>query len=662
MNLLETIKSRVNIVDEIEDRIEIIRRGRSISALCPFHDDKNPSLTISESKQLFKCFSCGMGGDVVKFVMEYEKIPFKTTLKKLAVKYGIPLPSNFNLREAIMHDAHISEKTMHEQAMDLYQRYLLQALKAREGRDYLKKRKISRELIERFKIGFACSSFRKNFLFQYLLKKNSAEKILSTNLVKKNNYGEEQDFFYKRIMFPIRNEKSEVLGFGGRAIQDEQMPKYINSPESGWFKKGELLYGLYESYQLMIKKKIVYIVEGYFDVMALYNIELPAVSPLGTSLTLEQTRKLKRYADKIYLVMDSDEAGVKATLRAIAHVLQLELDAYVISLPSGQDPFDFVQGKKKNEVINFFEEREKHVYDYVIAQFDPSKTNSDNEKKKYFLEVLNFFSLVKDDFLRENFSEKIKEKFKIAPLDYLKRNYLRKKPLTKFKKPEYSQGFSQSFREGRKGREGRESSGVRKPENTMALSLKERELVIFLCQHPAYINKARSTLSKNNFVDQMARYIFQKLVENFSPQIKKIQDVFALFVDPQEKVVVDFITSKLLEQHPERSDANTPNTSNTSNTPNASNKPKPSLGLGPNYIEELFQNKIAVIKINHIKLRKQKITELIKESSEVGSEVRSKGEREGEADKEIYDLMEEKQTIIQEEENLKKFLEEKPFS
>ncbi len=596
MNYLEIIKDKANIVDIISEKINVIKKGRNIKALCPFHDDKNPSLVISESKQLFKCFSCGMGGDVVKFLMEFEKISFKEALKILAERYNVALPSSFNLKDTTYIDLYLLEKTINQITANTYHDYLYKGAEASLGRKYLIKRKINQEALTTFKIGYAPN--KKDFLLNILKKKYSPEKIIKTTLVKKNYYNEYIDFFFTRVIFPIVNEKNEVLGFGGRALKEKQEPKYLNSLEAPWFKKREILYGFRESYQNILKKRAVYLVEGYFDVIAFYQIGLPAVAPLGTSFTKEQVTKIKRYVDKVFLVFDSDPAGVTASLKAIRLLMENEVDGYIITLPAGQDPFDVVSEWAEEKVFDFFAKNQKPIQTYLLDYYNPHKQASPVLKKEYLQEILQYYQVIRDKYLKQNFAEEIEKLFRIAPEKYYQQNQQVRKPVS--------------------------TPAKKNP----SLTTKERELIIFLCNHPSYLNSAKAVLKSTDFEDSFSGYIYKKLILHNNPDFIKIENILKLFAKPDEKVIVDFIISKVVK---------TSSTSSNQEVPQAEN------------VKEEFENRISFLKLENLKNKIEKINIIIKESiKENNDEKREK-------------LQEEKEVLTKEKENLENFLRSSSF-
>ncbi len=591
MNLLETIKERANIVDVIQERLSLNRKGKTIKALCPFHDDKSPSLVISENKQIFKCFSCGMGGDVVKFLMEYDKISFKEALKKLAAHYHISLPKTFNLKNTQYIDPHLKEKTILQTAANAYHRYLLKGKEASSARQYLTKRKITRESLATFKIGYA--PIKRDFLTKIIFKKQDEEKLLQTNLIK-NDYRENfRDFFNHRIVFPIINEKNETLGFGGRALGDAQEPKYINSSEMPWFKKREILYGFRESYQIMLKKRMLYLVEGYFDVLAFHALNLPAAAPMGTSLTKEQLLKLKRYIDKLYLTMDCDEAGTKANLKAIYILMELEIDAYVITLPKGQDPFDLATNLQEDEVYRYLERHQKPIHEYLLEHYQPAEGTSLIEKKKNFQEIMGYYHVVKDKYLKQNLNDLIKKRFQIS---------------------------AEEYQAGQKIKPRSQQKLIKKPAAVPSIITKERELIIFLCSYPSYIKATNSIFDLEDFSDGLAKHIYKKLLYNRSSNLEKIENILQLFPKPEEKPVVDFIIGKTIKF--EKDDSK----------------------LNPMAIEEDFKDRISLLKLAQLNREKTSINELILKSIKLNHL------------KKVAQLEERKMTLIKEQEKLKNFV------
>jgi DNA primase len=351
---LENFLSKISISDVISSRILIKKKGREFEALCPFHHEKTPSFTISPQKGFYYCFGCGASGNAINFVMEFEKIPFREALEKIAKENGIILP-DFKKKPQKEIDLEarrfeILKKIQQFFSQNLYHHQNISSLK------YLENRSISNEEISEFQIGFAPDSF--SSLLEFLQKNNfSQREILETTIVAKNSKGNLYSKFRNRIMFPICDKINRVIAFGGRRLNEEDNPKYLNSAETEIFKKSQNLYN-----QAIAKKSArdsdsIIVVEGYMDVIALAKNNIRnAVAPLGTAISVDQVRLLKNFADKIIFCLDGDNAGARAMKRVIDIILPIldEKKLFLFAfLPQKLDPDDFVKKYGRESMLDF---------------------------------------------------------------------------------------------------------------------------------------------------------------------------------------------------------------------------------------------------------------------------------------------------------------------
>ncbi len=352
-DVLEKVKDQMDIVQLIGEYVHLKKSGSNHVGLCPFHNEKTPSFTVSESKQIYHCFGCGEGGDGISFIMKKENLDFVDALKFLADKYGIPWEENMSRED---NEEKNSLYNMNKEAARYFHNNLMNNRKPRE---YLAKRGITAEIARKFGLGFATEKW--DGLMKHLLEKGFTEdEMLKGGLagIRKDKSGY-FDKFRNRVIFPIIDTRARVIGFGGRVL-DHNLPKYLNSPDTKVFNKGYHLYGLNLLAGNSDRKKVL-LVEGYMDVISLYaggvNI---AVASLGTALTSNQGKLLKRYGEEVYICYDRDRAGIKATLRAIDVLRELEVDPKVVLLPEGMDPDDFIREngrsgfqKKMNDALSY---------------------------------------------------------------------------------------------------------------------------------------------------------------------------------------------------------------------------------------------------------------------------------------------------------------------
>lgn len=390
--IIEDVKSRIDIVNLINEYINVEQSGNNFKALCPFHNEKTPSFCISEQKQIYKCFGCGEGGDVIGFVMKMENLDFLDAVKFLANKYGIDV--SFNINEEQKQKIEKTKKYIDintETARFYFRNLFSQKNKAYE---YLKSRGLDDKIIKKFGLGYSQDSF--NSLKNYLLSKNfEINDLIECGLITKKNE-KIYDKFRNRIMFPIFDYKGNVIGFGGRVL-DDSLPKYLNSPETIVFNKSNNLYGINFT-KKEIKDKTVILVEGYMDLITLYQYGIKNVfASLGTSLTKNQALLIKKCANTVIISYDKDDAGIKATLRAIEILTSLDINVKVLDLKESKDPDEFIRKYGKNE----FEEAIKNSSHHIKFKIDLLKKNyntqNENEKIEFTQKAINIIKTLKNN-------------------------------------------------------------------------------------------------------------------------------------------------------------------------------------------------------------------------------------------------------------------------
>jgi DNA primase len=361
----EEIKRAVDIVELIGQFVQLKRAGLNYIGLCPFHSEKAPSFSVSPSKQIFHCFGCKQGGDLFAFWMAYHQVSFPQAMRDLAEKYHISLPETHPghtgsgegaRREALL--------KLNETAAQFYHHLLTRSDKGKAGRDYFERRGIPAEIIASFRLGYASDDWEG--LTAFLKgKKADLEKAVQAGLIIPRKGGGHYDRFRGRVLFPIINMRQQVVGFGGRVL-DHSLPKYLNTPETAAFQKGELLYGLHDAHGPIREKGRAVIVEGYTDVLALRKHGFrEAVATLGTALTRDHIRRLKGYAKETVVVFDADAAGKAAALRSLSIFLDEGMSARVMVLPEDEDPDSFVN---KNGLPLFLErlDRAAPMFDFFL--------------------------------------------------------------------------------------------------------------------------------------------------------------------------------------------------------------------------------------------------------------------------------------------------------
>ena len=344
MDFAEQLKSSIDIVKVVGEYVRLRRTGSGgrHTGLCPFHQEKTPSFSVNQTRQFYKCFGCGVAGDVIKFVMEIEGMPFWEAAKLLAERHGIPLPkrgdysdAESKLRAALMEMQSIAAQTFQAQ---------LRAPAGSEARGYLERRGVSPEMTEAFGLGYADPSGQ-SLLRRLTEGSFSAEQLEASGLVRRRQEGGGfYDAFRGRLMFPIHNESGKVIAFGGRAMRDDDQPKYLNSPETPIYRKTSVLYNLHRAKEQMRRRNRAVLVEGYMDVIGAYSAGVnEVVASCGTALTPPQVRAIRRHADTVVVNFDPDTAGANAAERAIQILLDEGVHVRVLTLDGGLDPDEYVK-------------------------------------------------------------------------------------------------------------------------------------------------------------------------------------------------------------------------------------------------------------------------------------------------------------------------------
>lgn len=418
-SFIDDIQTRTDIVEVISGYIPLKRAGRNFKANCPFHGEKTPSFMISPQKQIFHCFGCGEGGGVIQFLMMHEKMTFVEAVELLAKRLGIEIPYQRQEKDRFKN---VLYDCLNE-AASFYHKTLLEDPAAKPIIAYLNKRGINLETIKKFNIGY---SLGRNSLIDYMRKKNFTLEILERASLAISQGEGYRDLFRERVMFPIFDIRSRVIGFGARTWREgDTAPKYINSIENQVYSKRDHLFGFNFSKEDIAKADCAIIVEGYLDmimphVSGIKNI----VASLGTALTLEQIRLIRRYTSNITLVYDSDKAGQLATLRALDLLLENDLKVKVVNLPQGFDPDSLVRAKSKEESLRVFGDK-KDFFDYKVGILTKiydvgsiegktkiaqeilstlNKLNSEIEKYEY-IKKLSFVLRIKEEILIAEFKK-----------------------------------------------------------------------------------------------------------------------------------------------------------------------------------------------------------------------------------------------------------------
>lgn len=406
-NKLNEIRESADLVDVISEYIQLKKSGANYKALCPFHQEHTPSFMVNPVKQIFHCFGCSVGGNVFTFIMKIENVEFIDSLKILAKRAGIEIE-----KESGSSIGREKEEIYNliEFATKLYNKNLLESKEGAVALEYLKKRNIKDETITEFKLGFALNSW--DSLINSALKKGfKIEILLKAGLIlKKEKQASYYDRFRNRIIFPISDLKNRTIGFGARVL-DDSLPKYINSPDTIIYHKGDNLYAWSLAKDEAIKKGYVILVEGYFDCIMCYQEGIKNVAAvLGTSLTKSQAELLKRYIEKCIILFDVDIAGIEASIRGINVLVEKGFSIRIASIESGKDPDEFLRTNSKDELVNIIE-NSKDIIEYKLSK---SSIKNVEDKVRIVKELLPVLSKMKNMVEKGAYVSSLSEKLRIA--------------------------------------------------------------------------------------------------------------------------------------------------------------------------------------------------------------------------------------------------------
>ena len=502
--LIEEVRNRNDIVDVISGYVKLTKRGSTYFGLCPFHNEKTPSFSVTPGKQMYYCFGCGAGGNVITFLMEYENYTFPEALQVLADRAGIELP------KAEMSAEQKREADLRTTLLEINKeagRYFYYQLKMPHGEkayQYLTGRGLTEETIRHFGLGY--SNPYRDDLYQYMKKKGYRDEVLKeTGLFRIEERGA-NDKFWNRVMFPIMDANSRIIGFGGR-VMGEGEPKYLNSPETKLFDKSRNLYGL--NFARSSKRPYLLICEGYMDVISMHQAGFTnAVASLGTALTLQQANLLKRYTDQVVLTYDSDGAGTKASLRAIPILKNAGLSVKVLNLKPYKDPDEFIQ----HLGAEAFEQRVAEASNHFLFEIEVLRRDYDmkdpEQKTAFYNAIAKKLLEFPEELERNNYLEAVCEKYYIPP-DSLRRlvNQKGRQVGLMAEKESVTVRTEPAEREAA-GRNGTEKKRTEKDDG---LKVSQRMLLTWLVNEEQVYGKIRDLITPADFSDPLYRKVAEML-------------------------------------------------------------------------------------------------------------------------------------------------------
>ncbi len=498
--IVEEVRSRNDIVDVISGYVKLQKKGSNYFGLCPFHNEKSPSFSVSPQKQMYYCFGCGAGGNVITFLMEYESYTFPEALKVLADRAGVKLPEvEYSKEERAKADRRSVLLEINKLAANYFY-YQLHQPQGKIGYEYFQSRQLSDDTIRRFGLGFANKT--SSDLYQYLRSKGYGDDILKdTGLVTVEERGT-HDKFWNRVMFPIMDVNNRVIGFGGR-VMGEGTPKYLNSPETLIFDKSRNLYGL--NYARTSREKYILACEGYMDVIAMHQAGFTnAVASLGTAFTSQQAALLKRYTDTVILTYDSDGAGIRAALRAIPILKEVGISARVLSLKPYKDPDEFI----KNMGADAFRERIREAQNSFLFEVDVLKRDfhleDPEEKTRFHNAVARKLLEFPEALERDNYIRAVSQA-QFIPYEDLKRLVNRLGMQAGMQPSRTPKTSGEGY--------GREADTRKKKEKDDGIRRSQRLLLTWLIERPELFEKIKGVVDAEDFKEPLYHQVAQMVFE-----------------------------------------------------------------------------------------------------------------------------------------------------
>ncbi len=526
--LVEEVRAKNDIVDVISGYVRMQKKGSSYFGLCPFHNEKSPSFSVSRDKQMYYCFGCGAGGNVFTFLMAYENCSFPEAIKELADRVGVALPEMEYSEEVKKREGRKAKLLEVNKEAAKYFYYLLRSPKGAIGHQYLSGRALSEETMKKFGLGFA--SVSNNELVNYLHSKGYADELIKeAGLASFDERYGMHDKFWNRVMFPIQDINHRVIGFGGRVMGDGK-PKYLNSPETMIFDKSRNLYGL--NFARTSRKNNIILCEGYMDVIAMHQAGFTqAVASLGTAFTVGQANLLRRYTNDVLLAYDSDGAGVNAALRAINILRESGLRGKVINMEPAKDPDEFIKANGADAFQERIDKAENSFFFELRILERDYDLNDPDSKTGFYREIAKKLCNFEEEVERENYIESVAGKYHIG-YENLRKLVVSYAAKTGFVKPVERPKPTVS-------------SKSTPQENTKK---SQRLLLTWITEEPELYPKIKKYIQVEDFTETLYRQVAGKLFEdleqgNFNPAA-----VISMFQDEEEqREVASLFNTKLQE-------------------------------------------------------------------------------------------------------------------
>ncbi|MCR5666853.1 MAG: DNA primase [Eubacterium sp.] len=513
-DLIEQVRMSNDIVDVISGYVSLKKKGSNHMGLCPFHNEKSPSFSVSQSKQLYHCFGCGASGNVFSFLMEYEKYTFPEAVEALAERAGITLPKVERTKE---------ERQKEDTRTKIYEvnkeaaTYFYMLLRSEQGKtalSYLTNRELTEETMKKFGLGY--SAQYSNDLYQYLRKKGYSDSLLAqAGLITVDERRGGQDKFWNRVMFPIMDQRGKVIAFGGRVMGDGK-PKYLNSPETMIFDKSRNLYGL--NFARSSKREGIILCEGYMDVIALHQAGFDnAVASLGTAFTPGHANLVKRFAKTAYLSFDSDEAGIKAALRTIPIMTQTGVHCKIIHMDPYKDPDEFIKALGKEEYEKRIEQAENSFLFEVRMKERAYNMQDPDEKNDFYREAATMLLRFTQEIERNSYIHAVAQQY-----------HLSDKELTDLVRQQSAKGAGMELRRPLK-------TGVQSKKKVDGLKEAQKLLLTWMIEEERLFDVLKPYLGPDEFTEELYRKVAGMLYEQKAEGHVRPADIVSHFQNEEEQ-------------------------------------------------------------------------------------------------------------------------------
>lgn len=526
--LVEEVRMKNDIVDVVSGYVRLQKKGSSYFGLCPFHNEKSPSFSVSPSKQMYYCFGCGAGGNVFTFVMNYENYTFGEAIKLLADRAGVNLPEMEYSEEVKKRESYRARLLEVNKEAAKYFYYQLRAPKGEIGYKYLRERELSDETIKKFGLGFANKT--SDDLTRYLKQKGYEDKLIQdAGLASFDERFGMHDKFWNRVMYPILDINHRVIGFGGRVMGDGT-PKYLNSPETPVFDKSRNLYGL--NFARTARAGNIILCEGYMDVISMHQAGFTqAVASLGTAFTAGQANLLRRYTQQVLLAYDSDGAGTNAALRAIGILKEVGMTGKVINMQPYKDPDEFMKNLGREAFQERIDQAENSFFFEIRILQKDYNLNDPEEKTRFHREIAKKLCSFSEEVERDNYIEAIAQRYHIG-YENLRKLVVSYAAKTGLVKPVE-----------------RPKSGVQKKNTPKDNERKaQRLLMTWLTEEPSLYKKVEKYISPSDFTDELYQQVAQKLFADLSAGKYNPAAIISMFTDEQQQREAAAIFNTKLEE------------------------------------------------------------------------------------------------------------------